>query len=262
MGYFHEGHLSLMRRARAECDRVVVSLFVNPTQFGPGEDLARYPRDEENDKRLAAAAGVDYIFIPDEAEMYPEGYATYVDVLRISTGLCGGRRPGHFRGVATVVAKLFNLCRPAVAYFGRKDYQQAQVIKRLAEDLSFGLEIRVLPIIREADGLAMSSRNKYLSPEERRQATCLVRALARGQELFGRGECDAAKIVREMTEIIKREPAARVDYVEIVHPEELTPAPKADPGTVAALAVFINETRLIDNTVFGEDDLRIGATQC
>jgi pantoate--beta-alanine ligase len=256
MGYFHEGHLSLMRRARADCQRVVVSLFVNPTQFGPGEDLERYPRDFERDRDLAAAEGVDLIFAPAAEDMYPEGYATHVDVERLTDGLCGARRPGHFRGVATVVAKLFNICRPSAAYFGRKDYQQAQVIKRMAADLDFGVEIEVLPIVREADGLAMSSRNKYLSPEERRQATCLFRALARAQDLAAAGETRPAKFTDEMAAVIAAEPSARVDYAEVVHPRELTPVKEVEKGTVAAVAAFVNETRLIDNTMLGEEELR------
>jgi pantoate--beta-alanine ligase len=257
MGYFHEGHLSLMRRARADCDRVVVSLFVNPTQFGPGEDLDRYPRDFDRDRGLAEAEGVDMIFAPTSEDMYPEGYATYVEVVRLTEGLCGARRPGHFRGVATVVAKLFNVCRPGVAYFGQKDYQQAQVIKRMAADLDFGIDVKVLPIVREADGLAMSSRNKYLSPDERRQATCLVRALARAQELIGAGETKSDKFKKEMTAIISAEPSARLDYAEVIDPEELTPVTTVGKGAVAAVAAYINQTRLIDNTILGEEELRV-----
>jgi pantoate--beta-alanine ligase len=256
MGYFHEGHLSLMRQARADCRRVVVSLFVNPTQFGPSEDLERYPRDFERDRELAAAEGVDIIFAPAAEDMYPEGYATYVDVERLTDGLCGARRPGHFRGVAAVVAKLFNICRPTAAYFGQKDYQQAQVIKRLAADLDFGVEIEILPIVREADGLAMSSRNKYLSPEERRRAACLFRALARAQALFAAGETRPAKFNGEMTAVISAQESVRVDYAEVVHPQELTPVTTAEKGAVAAVAAFFNETRLIDNTILGEEDLR------
>jgi pantoate--beta-alanine ligase len=257
MGYFHEGHLSLMRRARADCDRVVVSLFVNPTQFGPGEDLDRYPRDFDRDRGLAEAEGVDMIFAPTSEDMYPEGYATYVEVVRLTEGLCGARRPGHFRGVATVVAKLFNVCRPGAAYFGQKDYQQAQVIKRMAADLDFGIDVKVLPIVREADGLAMSSRNKYLSPDERRQATCLVRALARAQELIGAGETKSDKFKKEMTAIISAEPSARLDYAEVIDPEELTPVTTVGKGAVAAVAANINQTRLIDNTILGEEELRV-----
>ena len=262
MGYFHEGHLSLMRRARADCRWVVVSLFVNPAQFGAGEDLNRYPRNFERDKELAAATGADVLFAPDAEAMYPDGYASYVDVERLTDRLCGASRPGHFRGVATVVAKLFNLCRPTTAYFGRKDYQQAQVIKRLVADLDYGIEIDVLPTVREADGLAMSSRNEYLSPTERRQATCLYRALARARELFAAGVRDPARYVAEMTAVAAAEPDARLDYAEVVHAEELTPVTEVEAGAVSALAVFINKTRLIDNTALGEDDLKVGANPC
>ena len=262
MGYFHEGHLSLMRRARADCQRVVVSLFVNPTQFGPSEDLGRYPRDFERDRELAAAEGVDIVFAPAAKDIYPEGYATYVAVERLSEGLCGASRPGHLRGVATVVAKLFNICRPTAAYFGRKDYQQAQVIKRLAADLNFDVEIEVLPIVREADGLAMSSRNRFLEPEERRQATCLFRALAGAQELFAGGETQPAKFVDEMTAVVAAHPAVRVDYAEVIHPQELTPVATVEEGAVAAVAAFVNETRLIDNTILGKEDLRAEVSTC
>ncbi len=262
MGYFHEGHLSLMRRARADCQRVVVSLFVNPTQFGPSEDLGRYPRDFERDRELAAAEGVDIVFAPAAKDIYPEGYATYVDIERLSEGLCGASRPGHFRGVATVVAKLFNICRPTAAYFGQKDYQQAQVIKRLAADLNFDVEIEVLPIVREADGLAVSSRNQYLEPEERPQATCLFRALARAQELFAAGETQPAKFVDEMTAVVAAQPAVRTDYAEVIHPQELTPVATVEEGAVAAVAAFVNETRLIDNTILGKEDLRAEVSTC
>ncbi|MEE9456495.1 MAG: pantoate--beta-alanine ligase [bacterium] len=262
MGYFHEGHLSLMRRARADCQRVVVSLFVNPTQFGPSEDLGRYPRDFERDRELAAAEGVDIVFAPAAKDIYPEGYATYVDVERLSEGLCGAGRPGHFRGVATVVAKLFNICRPSAAYFGRKDYQQAQVIKRVAADLNFDVEIEVLPIVREADGLAMSSRNRYLEPEERRQATCLFRALARAQELFAAGETQSAKFVDEMTAVVAAQPAVRIEYAQVIHPRELTPVAAVEEGAVAAVAAIVNETRLIDNTILGKENLRAEVSTC
>jgi pantoate--beta-alanine ligase len=259
MGYFHEGHLSLMRRARADCDSVVVSLFVNPTQFGAGEDLDRYPRNFDRDKGLAAEAGADVLFAPDAEAMYPEGYATYVDVERLTDRLCGASRPGHFRGVATVVAKLFNCCRPTRAYFGRKDYQQAQVIKRLAADLDFGIQIDLLPTVREADGLAMSSRNEYLAPEERRQATCLYRALRRAQELFAEGVRDPERYVAEMKAVVAAEADGRLDYAEVVHPEELTSVKEVEAGSVAALAVYMGGTRLIDNTALGEEDLKAGA---
>lgn len=255
MGSFHEGHLSLMRKARAACQRVAVSLFVNPTQFGPGEDLDRYPRDFERDRDLAAAEGVDVLFTPAAEDMYAEGYATYVEVERLTDGLCGARRPGHFRGVATVVAKLFNICLPTTAYFGQKDYQQAQVIKRMNEDLDFDVEIEVLPIVRENDGLAMSSRNKYLSPEERREATSLYAALVRAQGLFAAGEKRPGQYLDEMKAIIEAQPSLRLDYAELVNPRDLTSVSAVAKGTVAAVAAFVDGTRLIDNTVLGEENL-------
>ncbi len=255
MGFFHEGHLSLIRSARAACQRVVVSLFVNPTQFAPGEDFDRYPRDFERDRKLAAAEGVDVMFAPASEDIYPEGYATYVEVERLTDGLCGARRPGHFRGVATIVAKLFNICLPTTAYFGQKDYQQAQVIKRMAKDLDFGVGIEILPIIRETDGLAMSSRNKYLSPEERRQATCLYGALVRAQELFAAGETKPGRYSDEMKALIGTQPSVRLDYAEVVHPLELTPVSAVERGMVAVVAAFVEETRLIDNTILGEEEL-------
>jgi pantoate--beta-alanine ligase len=255
MGGFHGGHLSLMRKARAACQRVAVSLFVNPTQFGPGEDLDRYPRDFGRDRELAAAEGVDVLFAPAAEDVYPEGYATYVEVERLTDGLCGTRRPGHFRGVATVVAKLFNICLPTTAYFGQKDYQQVQVIKRMAEDLNFDIKIEVLPIVRENDGLAMSSRNKYLSPEERRRATCLFHALRRAQELFAAGETRPGRYSDEIKAVIEAQPSLRLDYAELVNPRDLTSVSAVEKGTVAAVAAFVDGTRLIDNTLLGEEEL-------
>ncbi len=254
MGYFHEGHLSLLRRARADNDVVTVSLFVNPAQFGPREDLNRYPRDFDRDRSLAEAAGVDVLFAPAPEDVYPPGYATYVEVERLGDVLCGASRPKHFRGVATVVAKLFNICRPAVAYFGRKDYQQTVVIKRLARDLDFDLAVEVLPIVREPDGLAMSSRNSYLSPDERRRATCLFAALNRAQGLFAAGERRPG-VYEETAATIIAEAGARLDYAAAVDPEDLTPVPMVAPGTVLGVAAFVGHTRLIDNTLIGNDDL-------
>jgi pantoate--beta-alanine ligase len=254
MGYFHEGHLSLMRRARRACDVVAVSLFVNPGQFGPDEDFGRYPRNFDRDAALAEGERVDYIFAPADADMYPAGYATYVNVEGLTGVLCGASRPGHFRGVATVVAKLFQICRPHVSYFGAKDYQQTLVIKRLTRDLDFDVAVEVLPTVREPDGLAMSSRNDYLSAAERRQATCLYRALAAAQRLFRGGEKDPARYQAEMGRVIAAEPAARAEYVELRDPEELTPVTEVRAGTLAALAVYIGKSRLIDNTLLGVDD--------
>lgn len=254
MGYLHEGHLSLVRRARRENDIVVVSIFVNPTQFGPNEDYEKYPRDEERDKELLMKEGVNYLFIPSVFEMYPEGYSTYVEVLGLTEGLCGARRPGHFRGVATVVTKLLNVVQPTRAYFGEKDYQQLQVIKRLVRDLNIPVEIVGCPIVREKDGLAMSSRNTYLSPEERESALSLYRGLKLAEELFERGEKNPEIIKERVKEFILSHPhVKRVDYVEIVDPESLKPVENVKEGDVIALAVFVGSTRLIDNHQFGRE---------
>jgi pantoate--beta-alanine ligase len=254
MGYFHEGHLSLMRRARAENDDVVVSLFVNPTQFGPGEDFERYPRDAAGDEAAATAVGVDVLFTPSAADMYPPGYATFVEVAALSDVLCGARRPGHFRGVATVVIKLFQLCGPDVAYFGRKDYQQAVVIKRVVTDLNVDVRLEVLPTVRDADGLALSSRNSYLTPEERPRATALFRALARAQALFAGGESRASALKAAMEDILAAA-GARTDYVEVADPDTLAPRDAARRGDLVAVAAYVGRTRLIDNTILGGDEL-------
>lgn len=249
MGYLHEGHLSLVRAARAAADVLVVTIFVNPAQFGPSEDLDRYPRDLEGDLKLCEGEAVDIVFTPSAEDMYPEGYSTYVEENRLSRGLCGASRPGHFRGVATVVAKLFNIIQPDVAFFGRKDYQQWRVIARMAKDLDLPVRIEVRPIVREKDGLAMSSRNKHLGPEERKQARCLYRALLKAEEMVGRGERGAEKIRGEMEEMIGGEPSARIDYVAILDGETLEPVARVRDNTLIALAVFIGRTRLIDNLV-------------
>ncbi|MGQ9778496.1 MAG: pantoate--beta-alanine ligase [Bacillota bacterium] len=249
MGYLHEGHLALVRRARAENGFVVVSIFVNPTQFGPHEDFARYPRDLPRDLELCHGAGVDLVFAPEAAEMYPPGFQTYVEVEELSRGLCGASRPGHFRGVATVVTKLFNIVGPDRAYFGEKDAQQLRVIKRLVADLNFPLEIVAVPTVREPDGLAMSSRNTYLSPQERQAALVLYRALSLAADLFTRGERRVGEILARMRELIAAEPLARIDYVAIVDDETLAPLEEIDRPVLVALAVFIGQTRLIDNIV-------------
>ncbi len=254
MGYLHEGHLSLVRRARRENDIVVVSIFVNPTQFGPNEDYERYPRDEERDKRLLVKEGVDYLFIPAVSEMYPEQYSTYVEVLGLTEGLCGARRPGHFRGVATVITKLLNIVQPTRAYFGEKDYQQLQVIKRLVRDLNIPVEIVGCPIVREKNGLAMSSRNTYLSPEERESALSLYRGLKLAEELFEKGERNPEAIKDRVKGLILSHPhVKKIDYVEIVDPETLEPVEEVKEGDVIALAVFVGNTRLIDNHRFGRE---------
>ena len=249
MGALHEGHLSLIRRARAECGYVVVTLFVNPTQFGPAEDLSRYPRPFEADCELSAGAGADLMFAPPVEEVYPAGFATYVNVEGLTQGLCGGSRPTHFRGVITVVSKLFNMLQPDRAYFGEKDYQQLQVIRRMTRDLDFPIEIVPCPIVREPDGLAMSSRNRYLSPEERRSALSLSRALAAARESFTTGERKAAALVAAAREVFEAVPQVRIDYVELVDAESLEPLDRLERPAVLAVAAFLGKTRLIDNTV-------------
>ena len=255
MGYLHEGHLSLVRKAREDNDVVVVSIFVNPTQFGPGEDFERYPRDLERDLSLLEPIGVDAVFYPSDKEMYPEGYKTFVEVVDITERLCGASRPGHFRGVTTVCCKLFNIVKPHRAYFGKKDFQQLIVIKNMVRDLNMDLEIVPMPIVREPDGLAMSSRNTYLKPDERKAATCLYRSLKRAVELFEAGERDARVIREEVKKIIEAEPLAKIDYVEVVDPENFLPVEKVDTGTLVALAVKIGAARLIDNVQLGVDKI-------
>ena len=252
MGALHDGHLSLIRRARRETDFVVVSIFVNPTQFGPKEDFARYPRTFAADRRRAGSAGADLIYAPAASEMYPEGFRTYVEVTGdIAARLEGASRPGFFRGVATVVAKLLNQVQPDVAYFGQKDAQQARVVQRTVRDLDIPVRIVVCPTVREADGLAMSSRNRYLRADEREQATALSQALKQAEELFASGVAEADRLKRAMRAVIRRAPAARIDYVEVVDAETMEPLRVVDRPALVALAVFIGTTRLIDNTVLG-----------
>jgi pantoate--beta-alanine ligase len=249
MGYLHEGHASLARRARAENDLVVLTIFVNPTQFAPGEDLERYPRDLPRDLSVAEGAGVDLVFHPEADEMYLPGHATWVDVEGLTDQLCGASRPGHFRGVATVVTKLLALCRPDRAYFGQKDAQQAFVIDRVAADLDLGAEIVVCPIVREADGLAMSSRNVYLTPEERAQAPALFAALRLAGERVAGGERDATAVVAAVRSALEAAPLTRVDYVELVATATLAPVARLEGRVLLALAVWFGRTRLIDNEV-------------
>ncbi len=253
MGFLHEGHASLLREGRKRGDVLVLSIFVNPIQFGQNEDLDRYPRNMEGDCKIAEACGVDIVFVPTAAEMYPQGFQTGVTVRDIALPLCGASRPGHFDGVATVVAKLFNIVRPDVAFFGCKDYQQLAVIRRMAADLNMPVEIVGMPIVREADGLAMSSRNAYLSPSERQSALCLVRAIKRARELFAGGERSIAVLTRETRAVIEQEPSATIDYVEMRDGVLLQDQEVADSDTLLALAVKIGQTRLIDNTVLGEE---------
>jgi pantoate--beta-alanine ligase len=247
MGFFHDGHLSLMRYGREHGDRLVVSLFVNPAQFGPAEDLNRYPRDLERDEARAREAGVDVLYIPAAADMYPEGYQTYVTVEDLSRPMCGASRPGHFRGVATVVLKLFHQVLPHLAIFGEKDYQQLAVIKRLVADLNVPVEVAGRPIVREADGLALSSRNSYLSPEERRSALVLFQALTRARDLAASGEAEAEKILSEVTRIIGSTPGTRLDYAVLVDPQTLTNVDIIRGSARLAMAAWVGGTRLIDN---------------
>ncbi|MEW5953908.1 MAG: pantoate--beta-alanine ligase [Bacillota bacterium] len=252
MGYFHEGHLSLMRRAKEECGLVVVSIFVNPLQFGPREDFASYPRDFDRDVAMAEEAGADIIFAPDVAEMYPPHFYTTVNVEKITEPLCGRSRPGHFRGVATVVTKLFNIVRPHRAYFGQKDAQQVLVIKRLAEDLNMDLNIVNAPLVRESDGLAMSSRNVYLSPEDRQAATVLYRSLQEAERAVSEGILEGARLEELVRAIISREPRAAIDYVEVLSLPDLEPCAKISGQALVAVAVRFGNTRLIDNTIVEE----------
>jgi pantoate--beta-alanine ligase len=249
MGYLHKGHLSLVEAARKENDVVVVSIFVNPTQFGPNEDYNRYPRDLERDLRLLEPIGVDYVFNPSVEEMYPAMYSTYVEEVELSKYLCGASRPGHFRGVCTVVTKLFNIVKPTKAYFGQKDAQQFRVLKRMVRDLNMDVEMIEMPIVREEDGLAMSSRNVYLNPEERKEATRLYKSLLKAKELIESGERDVQKIKSEMLKILDH-PLLKVDYVEVVDEETLRPVEKIDRKVIVALAVFVGKARLIDNMIF------------
>lgn len=249
MGFFHPGHISLMRFARKENDYVVVSLFVNPTQFGPQDDLEDYPRDLDRDAEMVAEAGVDCIFHPRVEEMYPEPYFTYVEVGKITNTLCGAVRPGHFRGVATVVAKLFNIIPADRAYFGLKDAQQVQVIRKMAADLDFDIEIVACPTQREDDGLAMSSRNMYLAAEERKAATALYRSLRLAEELVADGERDPGAIITAMQELIAAEPLVRPEYVEAVDWSSLKPVGRMEGEVLIALAARVGRARLIDNVL-------------
>lgn len=251
MGYLHEGHKSLMDAARKDNDKVVVSIFVNPMQFGPTEDLATYPRDLNHDAALCESAGVDLIFHPEAEEMYEKDFCSFVDMTGLTEGLCGKTRPIHFRGVCTVVNKLFNIVTPDHAYFGQKDGQQLAVIKRMVRDLNMDIEIVGCPIVREEDGLAKSSRNTYLSPEERKAALILSKTVALGKEL-AKTEKDANKVVEAMKKNIETEPLAKIDYVEAVDALSMAPVEKLEGTCMLAMAVYIGKTRLIDNTLINE----------
>ena len=255
MGYLHDGHLSLIRKARNDNQTVVVSIFINPTQFGPGEDLERYPRDIERDLKLLKKEGVDVVFAPPVAEMYPPHFNSWVEVGNLTNRLEGACRPGHFRGVATVVARLFDIIQPNRTYFGQKDAQQALVVKKMVTDLSMNLEVVVLPTVREPDGLAMSSRNRYLDPEEHQAATALYRALTLAQELWSRGELDAQRLRRAMTGLIQKEPLAVIDYVSIADAGTLEELDEIVAPALVSLAVKIGGTRLIDNIVLEQQSI-------
>ncbi|MFC1860754.1 pantoate--beta-alanine ligase [Chloroflexota bacterium] len=249
MGYLHEGHISLVRHAGAENSSVVVSIFVNPTQFGPQEDLNRYPRDPERDLKLLQKEGTDIVFMPSADKMYPPQFDSWVEVCTLTGRLEGSIRPGHFRGVSTVVAKLFNIIQPAKAYFGQKDAQQAMVIKKMVADLNMNLEIVTLPTVREPDGLAMSSRNTYLNPEERRAAAILYQALILSQRLWSKGKRDAECLRGEMMKLIQQEPLADIDYISIAGAGTLEEQDTVSPPALVSMAVKIGKTRLIDNVV-------------
>lgn len=252
MGYLHEGHLRLVDRARQLGDVIVMSIFVNPLQFGPAEDLASYPRDLERDARLATERGVDLIFVPGVEEMYPHGRPAVTVIAReASDRLCGRFRPGHFEGVLTIVAKLFHIVEPEIAVFGRKDFQQCVVVRRMVEDLDMHIEIDALPTVREADGLAMSSRNAYLTPEQRESAATLFRALTAAAARFRAGQNDGARILDEARRVLDANPDVTVQYLELVNPDTLEPVTTASPDSVLAIAAFIGATRLIDNITLG-----------
>jgi len=249
MGYLHEGHLSLIRESIKKMDSTVVSIFVNPTQFEPTEDFKGYPQDMKRDSEILEEEGVNYLFAPEAEEMYPEGYKTYVEVCDFQDRLCGRSRPGHFRGVCTIVLKLFNIVNPDFSFFGQKDAQQAVILKKMVQDLDLEVKIEVLPIIREEDGLALSSRNAYLNTEERSAALVLSKSLGEAQKMIEKGERDAESIIRRMKEIVKGEPLARIDYIEIVDMDDLNPLTSIRKKALVALAVFIGKIRLIDNVI-------------
>ncbi len=249
MGFLHEGHLGLMRRARRDVDCAVVSIYVNPIQFGPKEDFRKYPRDLRRDLDLCRKCGMDMVFAPDTRTMYPDGFSTYVNVEDLTDTLCGASRPGHFKGVTTVVAKLFNIVRPDTAYFGQKDAQQAIVIKRMVADLNMPVKIKVVPIVRERNGLAMSSRNIYLSPDERKEAVSLRRSLDLAKDLYANGERDSREIIKKMRMAILKEKDAKIDYLSIVDLKDLKDIDRISKNALVAVAVKIGKTRLIDNVI-------------
>ena len=251
MGFLHEGHLSLVREAKRCCDVVVVSIFVNPLQFNQQSDFAAYPRNDEQDRHFLTQLGTDVLFNPDGSEMYPDGFQAAVEIGTVSQPLCGASRPGHFRGVTTVVAKLFNMVKPHVALFGEKDFQQCVVIKRMVKDLNFDLEILAMPTIRELDGLAMSSRNARLSPAERQTSLCVSRALNKAAELVSQGEHQAVPVLQAVQEIISSEEGIRLDYASLCDPDTLEEVTEVTQPTLLAIAAWVGDVRLIDNRVIG-----------
>jgi pantoate--beta-alanine ligase len=252
MGFIHDGHKSLMERARIENEKVVVSIFVNPLQFGPAEDYEKYPRDLEHDKKVCKEAGIDLIFVPTVSEMYPSRNFAYVDIEELGNGLCGAKRPGHFRGVCTVVSKLFNIVLPDRAYFGEKDAQQLAIIKRMVKDLNFDIDIVACPTVREPDGLAMSSRNSYLSSEERKAALTISKSLKLAKAALSGNEKNADSIKKIVCDKLSRERLIRIDYVDVVNPDTLEPITQIDGPVLVAVAAFVGRTRLIDNFFFRE----------
>ena len=255
MGYLHEGHLVLARRAKAEDGIVAVSIFVNPTQFGPTDDFARYPRNPDRDLSLLKKEGVDWVFMPTVEDMYPQGSSSWVDVEKVTDRLEGTVRPGHFRGVATVVAKLFNIVQPTRAYLGQKDAQQVVVIKKMVADLNMNLEVVVVPTVREPDGLAMSSRNVYLNPQERQAALVLWKSLNLARQLWLDGERKVERVRQQMASLIQKEPLARIEYISIAHPETLEELTGIDQPALVSLAVRVGKTKLIDNVTLGSQPL-------
>jgi pantoate--beta-alanine ligase len=249
MGAFHEGHLTLMREARRNNQAVIVSIFVNPIQFSAGEDYDRYPRRLDQDTKMADSEGVDVIFSPSVAEMYPKGFDTHVDQTDLPSKLCGAFRQGHFRGVMTIVTKLFNIVKPDTAYFGQKDYQQSLIIRRTATDLNLDVAVKVLPTVREEDGVAMSSRNVYLGPKQRKDATCLIQSLRRAEDMVNNGESSASKVSAEMKRLIRKVKGTRVEYIAIVNSDTLEPVKEIKGKTLIALALRIGKARLIDNII-------------
>jgi len=249
MGYLHSGHISLIKRAKKDCGIVVVSIYVNPTQFGPGEDYQRYPRDLERDKKLAKEAGTDILFVPSDEEIYPDSFHTYIQVEELSGRLCGVSRPIHFRGVATIVAKLFNIVKPTKAYFGWKDAQQLIILKKMVKDLNMDVEVVGLPTVREKDGLAISSRNKYLSKQERKIAPILYQALVKAKKMVNSGENDSARVLQQAKDLIKKKKGVKIDYLKAINLIDLKDAKKIKKNTLIAIAAWIGKTRLIDNVI-------------